>query len=325
MSFDFGAVVAPFRMQPGLRRLAAGTAQLTPLRPGDAAWREKLAVLRRHADQALLTMPGFDDRPALRALCEHAAREHPQAFRWDGTRAHALHLGWQVDGDAASPPDAPDAGIAAAGAPASPDAATGACLRALPARWRLAGLLSLAFHEDFAILDATSGRVPWLAVCLPSHWAPEEKVGRHFSEIHAPVADNDLLIAASSHLMRLVTSGDHWERFVWTIAPRGSLDAHPRRLDPASGWPGGASMADVAARAWFRTERQTFVPVPAARQSVFTIHVATAPLAQAVATRERAAQVHAAVASMSSAVLAYRGLAQVQPQLLEWLSARAAT
>ena len=33
--FDFDAAVsAPFRMQPGLRRLPAGSAQLTPLAPG---------------------------------------------------------------------------------------------------------------------------------------------------------------------------------------------------------------------------------------------------------------------------------------------------
>ncbi|MEN9630360.1 MAG: hypothetical protein RJA10_3588, partial [Pseudomonadota bacterium] len=28
---------------------------------------------------------------------------------------------------------------------------------------------------------------------LPSHWAPELKVGHHFAHIHAPVADGDLL------------------------------------------------------------------------------------------------------------------------------------
>ena len=46
MDFDFdAAVVAPFRMQPGLRRIADGAAQLTPLPPGSRHQREKLAVL----------------------------------------------------------------------------------------------------------------------------------------------------------------------------------------------------------------------------------------------------------------------------------------
>jgi hypothetical protein len=33
MPFDFSLVSAPFRMQPGLRRVAAGASQLTPSTP----------------------------------------------------------------------------------------------------------------------------------------------------------------------------------------------------------------------------------------------------------------------------------------------------
>jgi hypothetical protein len=87
MSFDFDAAVsAPFHMQPGLRRLADGTAQLTPnVAPerGTACHvREKLAVLQAFPTQALLSRDGFDARPALDALARHAAQEHPQAFWW---------------------------------------------------------------------------------------------------------------------------------------------------------------------------------------------------------------------------------------------------
>jgi hypothetical protein len=39
--------------------------------------------------------------------------------------------------------------------------------------------------------------IPWLAVALPSHWAPEQKVGRSFAEVHAPVADNRLITGQS--------------------------------------------------------------------------------------------------------------------------------
>ena len=57
MSFDFDvAVNPPFRMQPGLRRLAPGSAQLTPLAPGSRHQREKLAVLSAFADPMYLFM-----------------------------------------------------------------------------------------------------------------------------------------------------------------------------------------------------------------------------------------------------------------------------
>jgi hypothetical protein len=309
MPFDFSAVSAPFRMQPGLRRLQPGTTQLTPLRAGERALGEKLAVLLAHPAQALLSAPGFDAAPALSALCRHGAAEHPAAFGWNGSKAVASRLGWAVEADQALPLEG-----------ALPE--IGRCLAALPAGWRLGGLLALAFAEDFAIIDADTGCIPWLAVCLPSHWAPETKIGRHFSEVHAPVADNALLLSASAHLMRLVTAPDRWERFVWTVTPQARLHAHPDRSAGAA-WPVDASADQLGALAHWRTERQTFIPLPERRQAVFTILVDVQPLGQAIASAAQACQLRDALASMSPAVLAYRGLTPARERLLAWLDARA--
>ena len=309
MPFDFSAVSAPFRMQPGLRRIDNGSAQLTPNRIGAKALREKLAVLSAHRSQALLCEQGFDPMPALRTLCAQAVAEHPIQFDWDGAeRFRVRRFDCGVDGSVVSG-DGP--------------ADIRACLESLPADWRLAGLLALAFAEDFAVIDGATARIPWLAVCLPSHWAPEEKVGRHFTEVHAPVADNRLIVGAADHLARLVTGTERWERFVWTITRHPRLHAHPARLDPAP-WPADASADAIAAAAFFRTEHQTFVPVPGAQQAVFTIHVQIAPLAQAIATAEQAVQQRDALASMSPAVLRYRSLEPVRDRLVDWLARRAA-
>ncbi|KQP22547.1 heme-dependent oxidative N-demethylase subunit alpha family protein [Pseudorhodoferax sp. Leaf267] len=305
MCFDFDvAVQAPFRIQPGLRRLPPGAGQLTPVVPGSSHLREKLAVLTAHADQALCRAAGFDPQPALDALCRHAATEHPSAWIWDGRQARAPALGLAVvDGQVRALHPLP-CGEARH------------CLQALPADWRLAGLLSLAFAEDFAVLDARDTRVPWLAVALPSHWAPEQKVGRTFAEVHAPVADNALLVGAAEALSRLVAGEQRWERFVWTITPHGRLHAHPQRVPPDR-W-AGVAVGD----AWWRTERQTFIPVPGRQQAVFTIRVDLQPLAEAIDTPQRATRLHDALASMSPAVLGYRGLTPVRADLLAWLVAR---
>lgn len=285
MPFDFDAAVsAPFRMQPGLRRMAADAAHLTPAAPNGRHQREKLAVLGAFAAQALLRAEGFDAAPALAALRATAEREHPG----------------QVDATARVPEVA-------------------ACLAALPLEWREAGLLALAFEDDFAVIDGQTTAIPWLAVALPSHWAPEDKVGRPFAEVHAPVADNQRIVGAAAHLAALVSGPERWERFVWTITRHPRLHAHPARLDAAP-WP--QDPAAVIAGAWWRSERQSFIPVPAARQAVFTIHVQTEPLERAM-TPERARRVHDALASMSDAVLAYRGLAGVRAPLLAWLARRA--
>lgn len=311
MGFDFEAAVrAPFRMQPGLRRLAPGSAQLTPLKPGSRHQREKLAVLSAFWQQALQVAPGFDALPALHALAAFAAEEQPQAWSWQGGRAEALLLGTAVS--AAREVQQTAGGVFGLGDEVS------RCLAGLPPEWRLAGLLSLAFAEDFAILDGSSAHIPWLAVCLPSHWAPEEKVGRPFAEVHAPVADNTLLVKAAESLARLVCGPDRWERFVWNVTDQPRLHAHPRRAG------GPRWQQTTVEQAWFRTERQTFIPLPQLRQALFTIQVEVQPLALALGTHERAAALHCAIASMSPAVLAYRGLAAVREPLLAWLSARAA-
>ena len=323
LGFDFDAAVqAPHRMQPGLRRLAAGQCQLTPSvapQRGTARHlREKLAVLWAYPQQALCCVPGFDAAPALAALSAHAATEHPEAWvANDDGGCEARWLGWRLDAQL-EPHAAPDGGW--------PE--IGALLHATPAHWRLTVLLSLAFAEDFAIVDAASGTLPWLAVALPSMWAPEAKLGLAFAEIHAAVADNDRVVAAAQPLLNLVTGTQRWERFVWTLTGHPRLHAHPQRM-PVPRWPSGLDgeglTGDTLARlTWWRTERQTFIPVPAQRQAVFTIAVNTQRLPEAISSPGQAQAVHDALASISDAVLDYRGLATVRAPLLAWLAARAA-
>ena len=307
MPFDFDAAVsAPFRMQPGLRRLAAGTPQLTPIAPGGRHQREKLAVLSAFWAEALVAREGFDARVAFDAVCNQAMAEHPTTWRWRDGRAEGLALGTAVDADGRI--EQISAGVFGIGDEVA------RCLALLPAGWRQAGLLSLAFVEDFAVIDGRDSTIPWLAVALPSHWAPLEKVGRPFTEVHAPVADNALLLRAAESLARLVTSEERWERFVWNITDQPRLHAHPARAI-------GPRWADTRVEeAWFRSEHQSFIPVPAAQQAVFTIHVDVQPLAEVLQGRpERAQALHDAVATMSESVLAYRGLTDVRDALLQQL------
>nr|WP_329717522.1 heme-dependent oxidative N-demethylase subunit alpha family protein [Caldimonas sp.] len=311
-------MTAPFRMQPALRRVAPGAAQLTPSVPGDRHLREKLAVLGSAPLRALCAVAPFDDTAVLRAIGAEAARSCPEAFRveagGDGAlRCQAPLLGWSVEGDA----------IHGEG-----DPAIGDLLQALPLHLRRPALVSLAFAEDFAVLDGASATVPWLAVCLPSHWAPEDKVGRTFAEVHAPVADGDLLRAAGASLARLVTGDERWERFVWTVTADPRLHQHPARGHAE--WPepqGDDATADAAAlvaMTSLRSERQTFVPITGRGQAVFTILVDSVALADAVTTANAARRLHDAIASMSAAVLAYRRLDRARDRLLRWLAARAA-
>lgn len=204
----------------------------------------------------------------------------------------------------------------------------GPALRAIAAHAAAGGLRfdpqdtpELAFEEDLAVLDGATGTLPWLCVCAPSHWAPEEKVGLDFAALHGPVPDNAALIAASRQLVALVTDGNCWERHVWTVSPSGRYDQHPRRHGRTA-WPEAADPQRFAAGCWLRAERQTFFPVgQGGRQAVFTIRVMLQPLPQAVAQPWQARRLRDSLASMSPAVLAYKNLAPAREPLLRWLEA----
>jgi hypothetical protein len=266
MDFDFSNIHVPFRMQPGLHRLAAQDARLTRLDPGGPLFGEKHAVFA--AGQSRHCVAGFDARPALDA-------------------------------------------IAARGVESGIDTGKG---REEP--------VELAFEEDFAVLDGATGTLPWLCVCVPSHWAPEDKLGLDFASLHGPVADNAALVAASQQLVSLVTAGDCWERFVWTVSSSPRHDQHPRRHSRQP-WPASTDADDFARQCWLRAERQTFFPVGrGTRQAVFAIHVMVQPLMQAVQAPGRARRLHDALASMSQAVLDYKNLGPAREPLLGWLQSR---
>lgn len=311
MSFDFdAAVTAPFRMQPGLRRLPQGQQTLHGLAPASAAFAEKLAVLQQAPQTALLCTSDFDPSPGWHVLAGEAHVQCPDAILTDAERLTAPALGLSVRWDGTDPEPL-----------ATPHEAALSCLHALPPSQRLAGLLSLALHEDFAIVDGITTRLQALAVCLPSRWTPSTKIGHSFTEVHAAVADNDTLLAAARHLLALVCQDARWERFVWTISNQKRHDQHPHRHAPID-WPSDPQ-AQIATAHW-RTEHQGFLPLPGKTQALFTIHVEVQPLEEAISTPARAATLHAALASMSDAVLAYRGLTTARPALLAWLSERAA-
>lgn len=183
--------------------------------------------------------------------------------------------------------------------------------------------LALLIEEDLAVLDGSSGTLPWLSVCAPSHWAPEDKIGRHWAEVHAPVADNQALMKAQQALIALCTNGQYWERSVYTLASSPRYEQHPHRT-PRSPWPLLQGQA-LAERCWLRVERQSFFPVRGRPGlAVFSIRLEIERLDRSASTTERATQLHAWLISMSEAVAHYKGLSPVRPALVAWLAARAA-
>lgn len=181
------------------------------------------------------------------------------------------------------------------------------------------GPLALLLEEDLAVLDGATGTLPWLSVCTPSHWAPQDKLGLDWAAAHAPVADNQALMAAQRQLVSLCTNGQCWQRSVYTLSADNRYDQHPGRV-PRTPWP-ALQDRSLAQSTWLRVERQQFFPVMGRPGlAVFSIRLQIERLDQSAATPERAAKLHEWLRSMSDAVALYKGLSGVRPALLTWLA-----
>jgi dimethylamine monooxygenase subunit A len=182
--------------------------------------------------------------------------------------------------------------------------------------------IALSLQEDFVILkkEDETLRTEYLSVCFPSRWDPREKLGLDFSQIHAPVADNQMLLAAGPSIMTMAFMKQPMLRHVWLIVPSASLDQHPEQNDYS--W--SETLKDpspLLPRLFFRVERQTTWPLPQFSRAVFLIRVMMSPLVDVLAqSPERARELHDALASMTPAVVEYRGMTAAMPRLLAELS-----
>ena len=192
-------------------------------------------------------------------------------------------------------------------------------------RWGREQDLALKLQEDFVILeqDNETLRTEYLSVCFPSRWDPREKLGLDFAAIHAPVADNQTLIAAGQSIMAMAFMKQPMLRHVWLIVPAASLDQHPEKNQ--AWW--SEALADASPllpRLFFRIERQTTWPLPHLQRAVFFIRLMMSPLVDVLNTVPgRASELAASLRTMTPTIVAYRGMTEALPRLLTELDKQA--
>lgn len=157
------------------------------------------------------------------------------------------------------------------------------------------------------------------ALCFPTGWALEEKLGLTVEEIHGVVPGlNGALGPAIDGFLRRLRPGHAFHRDNWGLAATDELNLHPGR-----GLPAPAGPVDLR-RLWLRVEHQAFVALPESRGVLFGIRIALHPL-ETVAEDEAARRGLArALASMPAAVARYKRVDEVGPALIERLSSEGA-
>lgn len=155
-------------------------------------------------------------------------------------------------------------------------------------------------REDIIVMNAR-GELELLYVSTPSGWAPEKHLGVGFDEIDKRLPDADHIQKASSHLVKLVTGEQAFQRTVWTLSPSPERNRHPTLAASQATW-------DTTDKAYFRYETQTFVPFQPGERVIFLIDVNVIPLESACKTYEDVIKINAALETMSDSVRKYKGL-----------------
>jgi hypothetical protein len=160
---------------------------------------------------------------------------------------------------------------------------------------------AMQVQEDIAIHRIQGGR-DWLAamhVCFPSSWRPEEKIGKSFAEIHAPVPGMNL--RQSTKLAETMVHRGPFQRFVWSPIYEWKINYHPDQEKQ--------DFAPDKPVVYVKVERQVIWGLPKVDAAIFLI--------RQFVVQPDLRSLYVACEGMNSAEREYKG---VTTELLEYLS-----
>ncbi|MEX2015837.1 MAG: heme-dependent oxidative N-demethylase subunit alpha family protein [Candidatus Hydrogenedentales bacterium] len=179
--------------------------------------------------------------------------------------------------------------------------------------------LGAQVQEDLAIAQVTRDGDSLIAVHVtaPGHWAPDEKLGKSFIGVHAPVPNMERINNKADQLMRALTEGVCYVRFAWALPTDPRLNHYPQ---PPTDWPGtrdewwGRRFDPANPEVYVVVERQVLVGFPDVSAFLFTIRRIFMDIDELTLQQRRG--LHAAAAGLTPEVHKYKGISD---ELLAWL------
>ncbi|HSH94697.1 MAG TPA: heme-dependent oxidative N-demethylase subunit alpha family protein [Roseimicrobium sp.] len=152
------------------------------------------------------------------------------------------------------------------------------------------------------------------AVCFPSSWAFEEKLGKPMTFIHGPVPGlNDALAINIGKFLERLRPGQAWLRANWGMSASPEPNQHPLRNLPRLDLP-----LDPA-QVWIRIERQALVALPRSGGVLFAIHLDVHPLQLFREDGALAKGLARALKTLPEPMARYKGLMEIREALAGWL------
>lgn len=178
--------------------------------------------------------------------------------------------------------------------------------------------LGESWESDFILLDENDkGQYVMraAAVCFPSSWSPENKLGLPVDEIHTvvPTLNRDLGARIDKFLTNLRPDAA-WERANWGLSGSPELNQHPTRANHRLIPPFGDD------EAWVRIENQIFLRLPKTGGILFGIKLLNISLAEVKRHPPACKGLHRAIATMPDEVAEYKSIAKSREYLLSILA-----
>lgn len=177
--------------------------------------------------------------------------------------------------------------------------------------------LGAVLEPDFLLLSPDERGVFRLrggALCFPTGWALEEKLGHTLDFIHGVVPGlNAALGLPIQQFLTRLKPGLAFHRDNWGLAATDELNLHPARGLPPPDLPIAPD------RLWLRVEHQALVALPQSGGVLFGIRIALHRLDEVMRNPLAAAGLRRALVTMPPELAAYKRLDRVCNQVVSWL------
>ncbi len=178
--------------------------------------------------------------------------------------------------------------------------------------------LGRELEPDFLLLSPDGEkkfRLRGGALCFPTGWALEEKIGHTLDFIHGVVPGlNAALASPISQFLARLRPGPAFLRDNWGIAATDGLNLHPSRGVAAPSLPAPLDTL------WLRVEHQALLALPESHGVVFGIRLALHRLDEVAAQPETRVGLRRALATMPDEMARYKGLTAIRADLIRDLS-----
>lgn len=184
-----------------------------------------------------------------------------------------------------------------------------ACLRQLGEHWEADFILCRKDPHGQILMEAA-------AVCFPSYWLPEEKIGLPIEAIHDPVPGLNASIGHKIHnLLDRLPTGYAWSRANWGLAASPERNQHPLCGVPRL-------HAEIPLeQIWLRMEYQALVRMPLTGGILFGIRPFSYPLLSLQNNPQAARAIAGQLVSMPVEMQMYKGIRPVTERVAAFLAA----